>query len=300
MKTILFTHTDLDGIGCEILMRLAFKDIEVYNLDYTNIDKRITSIDVRDSNVYITDICPRIETLKYIKERANQLYILDHHSKSKEFLKEVEELEPTLYHIDEKFDGVDRCGTYLVYEYLGYKIDFTDEVYDFVVHVDSWDTWKWVDDCIETENCIPLLLNQCLKYDKDFVDNMIDFFDCWFSDFDELLHNTRIKFIEELEQYKEFIKCHLKFGKCDIGTFGYLDSLQNKFSTSLISKMILDKYDIDYVISENGKSTSFRSKRKNDCHLIASNFDGGGHPQASGAPRVISFDEIVSHDYYIH
>lgn len=38
----LFTHTDLDGIGCEILAKIAFgKDVDVTNSEVSDINKNI-------------------------------------------------------------------------------------------------------------------------------------------------------------------------------------------------------------------------------------------------------------------
>lgn len=38
----LFSHTDLDGIGCGILAKLAFgKDVDISYCDYDNIDSSV-------------------------------------------------------------------------------------------------------------------------------------------------------------------------------------------------------------------------------------------------------------------
>ena len=38
----LFSHTDLDGIGCGILAKLAFcKDVDISYCDYDNIDSTV-------------------------------------------------------------------------------------------------------------------------------------------------------------------------------------------------------------------------------------------------------------------
>ena len=56
----LFTHTDLDGVGCEILGKLAFEEnINIERCGYGNIDSKVEEI-LKDDNkydkVFITDI----------------------------------------------------------------------------------------------------------------------------------------------------------------------------------------------------------------------------------------------------
>lgn len=41
----LFSHTDLDGIGCGILAKLAFgKDVDISYCDYDNIDSSVRKL----------------------------------------------------------------------------------------------------------------------------------------------------------------------------------------------------------------------------------------------------------------
>lgn len=38
MRVKLFTHTDLDGIGCAVLGKLAFKNIDISYVDYNDVN----------------------------------------------------------------------------------------------------------------------------------------------------------------------------------------------------------------------------------------------------------------------
>ena len=67
----LFTHTDLDGIGCEILAKIAFgKDVDVTNSEVSDINKNIKGfLDNLKNNgiydkIYITDISLTKKMLK--------------------------------------------------------------------------------------------------------------------------------------------------------------------------------------------------------------------------------------------
>ena len=37
----LFTHTDLDGIGCAILAMLAYEDVEIKYCNYDDINEKV-------------------------------------------------------------------------------------------------------------------------------------------------------------------------------------------------------------------------------------------------------------------
>jgi len=41
MNVKLFTHTDLDGIGCAIVAKLAFPDVNIEYCDYDNVNEKI-------------------------------------------------------------------------------------------------------------------------------------------------------------------------------------------------------------------------------------------------------------------
>ena len=81
----LFTHTDLDGIGCAVLAKLAFQDevdIEYCNYDEIN-EKVLEYINQNDNKVpiYITDISVNEEVANLLDKRGN-VQLLDHHPKA--------------------------------------------------------------------------------------------------------------------------------------------------------------------------------------------------------------------------
>ena len=40
MKIKLFTHTDLDGVGCAILAKLAFENVDIEYCNYDDINQK--------------------------------------------------------------------------------------------------------------------------------------------------------------------------------------------------------------------------------------------------------------------
>lgn len=80
----LFSHSDLDGIGCGILAQLAFgKDnVEISYCDYDNIDSTVKEYLGTEQDdtipIYITDIRVNEETAELLNKRGN-VQLLDHH-----------------------------------------------------------------------------------------------------------------------------------------------------------------------------------------------------------------------------
>jgi len=121
-KNILVTHTDLDGIGCEILFRTitGIENKKVYNVNYNNVDDTINEIlnkidkDYCNNNITltITDISINEETAKrlnrYVKENKLNVILFDHHK--------------TALWLNNKYSwanvNLDFCGTKLYYDYL--------------------------------------------------------------------------------------------------------------------------------------------------------------------------------------
>lgn len=63
----IFTHTDLDGIGCAILAKLYNPSIEVEYCDYNNINEKICDFlnnNIPLGDLYITDISVSNEVAK--------------------------------------------------------------------------------------------------------------------------------------------------------------------------------------------------------------------------------------------
>lgn len=160
MKIKLFTHTDLDGIGCAILAYLAFgrENVDVEYCDYGDIDESVrafceTGLYRIYDHVYITDISISEDTadyiqsecIKYMRELNWQLF--DHHATALGLNK----YEWCDVKVNASVDSYFKtCGTELFAIYLheggafdhhgSYVIDNIDR---FVKIVRDYDTWRW-------------------------------------------------------------------------------------------------------------------------------------------------------------
>lgn len=143
----LFTHTDLDGVGCAILAHLAFNfEIDVEYCDYDNINERVMNyLNTNDgsSYIYITDISVNKEVAELLDKRGG-VHLLDHH--------------PTALGLNkyswckvmiEDLSGVKTSGTKMFYHWLCINGCFVDELENnqalnrFAELVRNYDTWRW-------------------------------------------------------------------------------------------------------------------------------------------------------------
>jgi len=93
MKIKLFTHNDLDGVGCAIVARLAFGDIvDVEYCAYKYINQKVLEFILGSDrmmydHVYITDLSVNHEVAglinKEMYKKPDQIILLDHHDSAK-------------------------------------------------------------------------------------------------------------------------------------------------------------------------------------------------------------------------
>jgi oligoribonuclease NrnB/cAMP/cGMP phosphodiesterase (DHH superfamily) len=228
MRVKLFTHTDLDGIGCAVLAYLAFgrKNVDVEYCDYGDVDEKvevfmedcdlyrsynqifITDISVSDSVANMIDILDRVD-------RRVQLF--DHHGTAL-FLNKYDwcMIKEDIY----LPNIIKTCGTELfcVYalwpEYLNiYTPDVRGKIIQFVDIVRNYDTWRWKE--LDDKGLISKQMNDLFHiYGREkFIDwamKRIMFGtsplhqDKWFSETDMLLLDQKQKdidiYVEEKKQ----------------------------------------------------------------------------------------------------
>lgn len=147
----LFTHTDLDGVGCAVLARLAFdENVKITYCNYDNVDLIISEFldEVclgyeEGDEVYITDISVSEKVAEKIDSSNARYYIhlMDHH-KTAEWLNKYSWADVSEY--DGEL-GFKTCGTELFYKHLVNSGDLkaTERYHTFVWAVAGYDTWAW-------------------------------------------------------------------------------------------------------------------------------------------------------------
>ena len=170
----LFTHTDLDGVSCEILGRIAFwENIDLVRCGYENIDDKVEEFinsDEEFDKLFITGIYVKKELTNAVNNVSDKVILLDHH-KTALWLNEY---PFALVQVEDESVGK-MCGAYLFYEYLKKNHEeFNDTLALklFVKYVRMYDTWEWKE---KYDNIIPKRLNDLMYMDgpNEFIDKMI-------------------------------------------------------------------------------------------------------------------------------
>ncbi len=155
LKIKLFTHTDLDGVGCAILAYLAFgrKNVDVEYCDYDNVNKKVEEFwDNPDLEVYdyilITDISIKEELAIRITNEVSgpRVRLFDHHGTALGLNKYDWCTVDTMNHMM----NIKTSGTELFYTYLRYHEQFDHHSVNVIHNIDrfvdivrDYDTWRW-------------------------------------------------------------------------------------------------------------------------------------------------------------
>jgi oligoribonuclease NrnB/cAMP/cGMP phosphodiesterase (DHH superfamily) len=331
MKIKLFTHTDLDGISCGILAKLAFKEnVDIEYCNYDTIDKKVSDFFFSDEAlnyicIFITDISIKEELANEIDNCIKgttclpKVILLDHH-KTAEYLNKFKWAKVTENTtLINKFGSFGKpieektCGTYEFFIYL-IKNDFLDtnipamettsreyfnKLVNFVDLVRQYDTWLWN---TKYNNIIPKQLNDLSYiYGRDrFIEMMIKklqpISEPLFSDMDMLmLELTQEKIDRYIESKQKQIieKNILNFNVGVVFAEQYHSELGNALATN--------NPHLDFIVLINPSvSVSYRSiSDKIDLGKdIASVYGGGGHIRAAGSPVSDEFKKTIIDTYF--
>lgn len=137
MKTIMVTHTDLDGMGCVILRDLFNDKLGIDSIDSQDYgfekDKEIMDYYKTFDKIIFTDISTPKETSEELDSLGIDVTYLDHHL-SADWLKDR---KGSVY-------SEDKCGTRLFWEYyIKPRIGRYNPIVDrFVELVNTYDCWE--------------------------------------------------------------------------------------------------------------------------------------------------------------
>lgn len=296
----LLTHTDLDGIGCELLIKLKFgkNNVDVSKCGYHNINSILYSTLKNEKDydkIYITDISVDEKMAKWIeKDFKHKVVLIDHHPTALWLNRYNWATVKT--HINDEVVS----ATKLVYDNVleHSSICFKDtSLEDIISRVDEFDTWKWnskVNLKAKELNDICYILG---------LDEMSDFL------YESVINsngNTELVYSDEINillkhREKEYKECLESANKSMITAtykqymFGLVYS--DRFNSELGNDLAKMNPKLDFIAILNMKTgLSLRGVKDNiDLGLIAKemgaeiNCKGGGHPKASGVTLTKEF-----------
>ena len=284
----LFTHTDLDGVGCATLAQLAFgaENISIEYCNYDDIDSKVKEFIISNTDAYmihITDISVTDEVARTIDGKFDNCYLFDHHPTAFG----LNEYSWCKVQIEDEYTEIKTCGTEMYYKWLvdnGYLYD-SKNIYSFVEVVRNYDTWRWV--TLGESGAVSKKVNDLLYlYGKDrFVRwSISEIHDCIFPKFyaaDELVLEMKQKEIDSyVEEKNNKIFISPMCGK--IAGFVFAE----KYFSELGNRLCKMHPEIDFVVMIDMDGTVSYRTVKDDVDLgkdVAKLFGGGGHPKAAGS-----------------
>lgn len=287
---VLFTHNDLDGVGCGIIAKHAFGEkADVRYNSVGGLDVQVERFleyakekDLSIGQLYITDLSVNEENEKRLDKFAaagGKLKLLDHHKTSLRFNHYKWGDVRVAYE-----DGRLTSATSLLYEELMERrsLKKSEALDEFVELVRQYDTWEWeANGNVQAKRLNDLFYLMSID---DFEAKMIE----------RLRHGERFYFDEfetkmldleeeKIERYIRRKKRGLVQTCIDTRCVGIVHA---ESYHSELGNYLGKEYDhLDYIAILNmaGKKVSLRTIHDNiDVSDIAGQYGGGGHAKAAG------------------
>lgn len=297
-KVRLFTDTDLDGVGCNIVLS-QFYDVDcTYHAPGTLdnvIADYIASFDLRHpydvpdilmiSDLSVSDSNLASELFeKFGVDFGVRVEILDHHTSALW-------LNRLGGHVCTELNGRSTCGTELVYEFCKQSDEFSfpaeiqECIERFVEVVRLWDTWDWtLKTTCKDDKYLAEGFDQLSKYlqPNDFM-KLMSFNLCA----GELLDEKTQQLMNTLLEIKHReIKSKLSVIQ-DVEFCGYRTGIvfSDKYESDIGNELCKKGYEVGMIIDLYDNTVSLRSIDENvDVSNIAVMYNGGGHAHAAGFP----------------
>jgi len=283
----LFTDSDLDGIGCGLLAKLAFGDnVDISYCSYRNLNERVRQF-IENSqhdevHLYITDLAVNEEIEKKLAKRfqaGKHVQMIDHHVTALHFNRYPWGLvEPMDEH------GKKTCATSLFYEYLvrEQKLQRNETLDAFVELVRQYDTWEWD----ENQNIEAKRLNDLLTIlgMEEFIQQMMARLRAQmpfsFTDMEQYLFQTEEKKVERYIRLKQKQLVQTWIDRYCVGIV-FAEQHISELGNALAKR--LPHLDLIAMVNVGTKHIGFRTIHDEvDVAAFARQFGGGGHPKASG------------------
>ena len=288
----LFTHTDLDGVGCAVLAKLFFADEPcITYCDYGDIDYEVKTlldnVEILQSEdkIFITDISVSKELAKRIEASSLkcEIKLFDHHATAEP----LNEFSWCKVRATDEEDHDLTCGTKMFYDHLVHQYGdlYKNSLCDFVDFVRQWDTWTWKNtgERGRAAKYMNDLLDIRGKY--DFINHFVHQFQtkgyCYYDEIDKMLLEIRQKEIQEYIHEKSQQMQNAHWGEYNVGIV-----FADRFISELGNQLCELYPEIDFVaiIDIANQKVSYRTI-SDDINLgvFAQRYGGGGHPKAAGS-----------------
>ena len=307
MKKIkLFTHTDLDGIGCAILAKEKFgkANIDISYCNYDDINQKVEEFYIGSGKfnyveVYITDISVNEEVANIIESYQDcvgipSIQLIDHHQTALWLNK----YDWGKVDVENKLGLT--SGTSLFAELL--YCDFTREISSrktFIELVRRYDTWEWFNkyDDKDAKQLNDLLY--ILGRDR-FVEDILSIIE--HSLFFNLSEGHKLLLEIEQEKICRYIDSKNK-NLIEKDILGHKAGIVfgEQFHSELGNALSILNPHLDFIVIINMDSSVSYRTTKDGINLgldVAKAYGGGGHPKSSGSPIGKNFKSMVVQELF--
>lgn len=297
---LLITDSDLDGIGCAVLMNIFYPNNHTQFCTPRNVEEYFETV-YKDqnidnyNNIFITDLSlrnkyPTVCIGSYNTEVGYMKVRLFDHHKTAEFLNSYDWATVTVQYPD----GRHASGTSLFWDFLmtehedtinALSDDTIFKIHRFVELVRLWDTFEWktsplAKDAVGLKYLLDIYRRKDLIY--NMVANIMTEDSPLFSDEDR----NMMKFMQmRKDKYIDYKMKQIQMIKYDEYNVAFV--FAEDFNSELGNLICVENEDVDFaaIVSVDNGTVSLRSVKDNvDVSLIAKRFDGGGHFHAAGFP----------------
>jgi uncharacterized protein len=308
LKVKLFTHTDLDGIGCAIVAKHAFHNVDVEYCNYDEIDKKVEEFTAtmqyrHYDKVFITDISVSEKVALLIDysmsrelEAKNKYVLIDHHATAKWLNKYdwavVDDQEISIY---PKEIYMKSSGTSMLYGYLWDKHEVNlPFLLQFIELVRRYDTWEWYtkhnDQHAKRLNDLFFILGR-----EKFIERMMRHTNPVFTDSEKLLLELEESKINRYIEMKEKEMVVKPLGSVVVAGIVFAEQYHSQLGNHLATKH--PEADFIVMINMGDRKVSYRGV-KEGFHLgemAKYRYGGGGHAKAAGSQIKLGLiDEVLN------
>ena len=282
----LLSHTDLDGVGCGVLAKLAFGDrIKIRYNSIASLNREVEWFlenEERNTHLFITDLSVNEENEKRLEEfyqTGGKVQLLDHHKTALHF----NEYEWGHVVVEDN-EGSLASGTSLFYEYLieNELIQNSNAVDEFVELVRQYDTWEWEKNNNQEAHRLNALffLISIDEFEEKMVNRLQNSDHFFFDEFEQKILDMEE---DKVERYIRRKRRELVQTSIDDYLAGIVYA--ESYHSELGNELGKEYPHLDYIAMLNmgGKRISLRTIHDHvDVSEVAGHYGGGGHAKAAG------------------
>lgn len=300
----LLSHTDLDGVGCGVLAKLAFGDrIKIRYNSIASLNREVEWFlenEERNTHLFITDLSVNEENEKRLEEfyqTGGKVQLLDHHKTALHFN------EYKWGHVVvEDNEGNLASGTSLFYEYLieNELIQTSNAIDEFVELVRQYDTWEWEKNNNQEAHRLNALffLISIDEFEEKMVNRLQNSDHFFFDEFEQKILDMEEDKVERYIRRKRRELVQTSIGDYLAGIV-YAESYHSELGNELGKEY--PHLDYIAILNMGGKRISLRTIHDHvDVSEVAGHYGGGGHAKAAGCSLTNeAYNQFVTDTFHL-